>query len=73
MAAVSFYYESINYFMSDRFKTETKKNQTKNNNKQSCNSMYLSSTLGIIRHILHDCVDKVWKNDENRKNSLTLH
>ena len=53
--------------MSDRFKSETKKKQTKNNNKQSCNSMYLSSTLGITRHILHDCVDKVWKNDENRK------
>ena len=29
--------------------------------------MYLSFTFGITRHILHDCVHKVWKNDENRK------
>ena len=55
-------------YLSDRFKSETKKKQTKKKtNKQSCNSMYLSSTLGITRHILHDCVHKVWKNDANRK------
>lgn len=54
--------------MSDRFKSETKKKQAKRKkNKQSCSSMYLSSTLGITRHILHNCVHKVWKNDENQK------
>ena len=48
-------------------KVRLRKSKQKEKNKQSCSSMYLSSTLGITRHILHDCVHKVWKNDKNRK------
>ena len=57
MAIASMKRPIMRIFMTDRFNTETKKKKQE----QSCNSMYLSSTLGITRHILHNCVHKVWK------------
>ena len=68
MAAVSMKRSLMRVFMADRFKSETKENKT-TKQQQSCNSMYLSSALGITRHILHNCVHKVWKNHKNGKTS----